>query len=156
MTSLTAKSRIEREIITVPVRQSASVQNLAQKVRDTSRQLDALEREIAKKQSEIDRMRALGREKFVSRENDIINLSMMIIQLTDRGDGGVNAEEIFMDSDDPVIVRRRRNMNEMISSVRFLYAFDNMGDLNEEMRHVVAEATQDWNAFIDRPQPGQQ
>lgn len=136
--------------MTPQVRQSVPVQNLVQRVRDTSRQLQGLEREIEKKQAEIERMRALGREKFVARENDIINLSMLVMQLTDAGNGGVNAEEIFMDSDDPMVVGRRRNMNEMISSLRFLYALDNLDELTADMRQVVNDATQDWNAFLGR------
>lgn len=136
--------------MTPRIRQSPAVQKLVQRVRDTSRQLQGLEREMEKKTAEIARMRLLGQEKYVIRENDLMNMSMLVMQLTDEGNGGVIAEDIFQDSDDPIIVRRRRTMNEMISSLRFLYAYDIMEELTPEMRVIVNEATQDWEAFTEQ------
>lgn len=134
--------------MTERIRQSLTVQRLVEKIRDHSRQMQALEREIEKKQAEVRKMRNLGQEKYAGRENDLINLSMMVMQLGEGGDGGVNAEQIFLDSDDPIITRRRHTMQDMITTLRFLYAFDNTDELTVDMQRVVNEATQDWNVLV--------
>ena len=59
-------------------------------------------------------MTATGQIRFASRENDLMNLSMLVMQLQDNRIGGMEADVILMEEDDPVMQGRHRNLGEII------------------------------------------
>ena len=108
---------------------------------DGTRFMSVLQREIEVKRAEIDWLTAIGQIRFASRENDLMNLSMLVMQLQDNRIGGMEADMIFMEEDDPVMQGRRRNLGEIIQTLRCLYTFDPVAQINGEYLRVVQEAT---------------
>ena len=137
--------------MTERVRNCKAVQRLVSQVVDNTRAMEILERDISAKRAEIARMNTLGQEKFASRENDLVNLSMLVLQLQAGGMGGLNVDQIFIDGDDPQLIERRHTVGDMIKNLRFLYTFDPVAELDEESRRVVVEHTQDWNIHMNDP-----
>ena len=86
--------------------------------------MSVLQRDIEVKRAEIDRLTATGQIRFASRENEQINLSMLVMHLQDNRMGCMEADVIFMEEDPPVMHGRRRNLGEIIQNLRFLYTFD--------------------------------
>ena len=82
-------------------------------------------------------MNIIGQEKFASRENELTNLSMLIMQLQDENVGGVEVGTIFLGEDNPVIIVRSRNMSEITQSLRFLYCIDPVGDIGNDQMSIV-------------------
>ena len=62
-----------------------------------------LHRDIQVKRAEIDRLAATDQFRFASRENDLMSLSMLAMQLQDNRMGGMEADVIFMAEDDIVM-----------------------------------------------------
>ena len=73
---------------------------------------------------------------------------MLVMQLQDNRIGGMEADVIFMEQDDPVMQGRLRHLGEIIQSLRFLYTFDPVAQINGEHLRVVQEATPKWDARL--------
>ena len=134
--------------MTEQVRSSKVAQKLVSSIVDGIRFMSVLQRDIKVKRAEIDRLTATGQIRFASRENDLMNLSMLVMQLQDNRIGGMEADMIFMEEDDPVMQGRRRNIGEIIQDLRFLYTFDPVAQINGEYLRVVQEATLEWDARL--------
>ena len=120
------------------------MQKLVSSIVDGTRLMSVLQRDIEVKRAEIDRLTATGQMRFASRENDLINLSMLVMQLQDNRMGGMEADMIFMEEDDPFMQGRRRNLGEIIQRLRFLYTFDPVAQINGEYLRVVQDAIPEW------------
>ena len=137
--------------MTERVRSSKVAQKLVRSIVDHTRQMSVLQRDIEVKRGEIDRLNTTGQVKYASRENELMNLAMILMQLQDQQAGGMEADTIFIDDEDPVIRGRRRNMAEFIQNLRFLYTFDPVGDVDGEVLRVVERVTPEWNGQIVDP-----
>lgn len=134
-------------MISQRVLENKNAQRLIEQIVDQTRQISVLSREMENRQAEIDRMRTTGQDKFANRENDLLNLALTVLQLTNEEHGGENIDRIFIEgNNDPVLVRRRRNWGEMISCLRFLYTTDPLSNnLDNATMDIVRDNTQDWN-----------
>ena len=82
--------------MTDQVRSSKVAQKLVSSIVDGTRFMAVLHRDIEVKRAEIDRLTATGQIRFAIRENDLMNLSMLVMQLQDYLIGGMEADMIFM------------------------------------------------------------
>ena len=96
------------------VRSIKVAQKLVSSIVDGTRFMSVLQRDIEVKRAEIDRLIATGQIRFASRENDLMNLSMLVMQLQANRIGGMEADVIFIEEDDPVMQGRRRQLGEII------------------------------------------
>ena len=67
--------------MTDQVRSSKVAQKLVSSIVDGTRFMSVLHRDIEVKRAEIDRLTASGQIRIASRENDLMNLSMLVMQL---------------------------------------------------------------------------
>ena len=123
-------------------------QKLASSIVDGTRLMSVLQRDIEIKRAVIDRATATCQIRFMSTENDLMNLSMLVMQLQDNRIGGMEADMIFIENDEPLMQCRRRNLGEIIQSLRLLYAFDPVAQINGEYLRVVQVATAEWDAKL--------
>ena len=77
-----------------------------------------------------------------------MNMSMLVMQVQDNSMGGMEADVIFIEEDDPVMQGRRRNLGEIIQNQHCLYTFDPVAQINGEYLRVVQEATLEWKARL--------
>lgn len=151
MISVLAKTRLETELLTNQVRSSKIAQKLVSAIVDSTRCMAVLQRDIEQKRSEIERLTASGQVKYAGRETDLMNLSMVILQLQDHEFGGVEADVIFREEEDPIIRGRRRTLGEVIQNLRFLYTFDPVSEINNEILTLVRQATPEWDGRVQDP-----
>lgn len=147
-----AKKQIENELLNDRVRQNKIAQRRIDNIVDTTRLMQSLEKEISLKNEEIQKLRIQGQNRFSARENDILNLGMIILQFRELQDQEVRIEEIFLGDNDPIIETRKRSLSDILSCLRFLYTQDPIDSLSEELLEVVLQNTPTWDAQAVRHQ----
>lgn len=113
---------------------------------DQTRCMQVLQRDITIKREEIDRLNVQGQTKFAARESNLMNLAVIINQLQNEEMGGMEAEQVFIEGDDPIYERRRRNLTETLQALRFLYTVDPVDEMDQGTRRLVERITPEWAA----------
>ena len=142
-----AKKAVEAQILNQRIRENKNAQRLIESIADITRQMDSLQKEINNKEDEIERLRTLGQDKFVVRENNIFSLAMVINQIGNNNPDGLQIEQIFLEENENV-ENRRRNLNDRVQALRFLYSKNILEPLRDFERVIVEEATPQWDREV--------
>lgn len=126
------------------VRQSKTAIAQIVDIKDQSRSLKIYQKEIEDRVQEINRLETAVNLKRIEIDQQVMSLTMLIVQINNPANEG-HMDEIFIgDNDGPQIQIGRENMAEICQLVRLLYTIEPTDQVNAELVAVVDRHTRDW------------
>lgn len=140
-----SKERLELVLFTNEMRQNKTIQKQVTEICDSSKAASIIRKEIQDKEQELERLRQQSTERLAQKNQQILNLAMLILQIRQPLQNP-DLDAIFID-DDQVGHQIRLDLGETARVIQIVYDLDPFmaqNNIQPEVLTLIENQTRDW------------